>query len=380
MTTPRKSKSLAAVAALSLLLGLGLASPLCAQEDAADPTPTEDTAQPPLPDAKEKNPRRAETFSEALSSAGEDGIAVFCYGPDWNQRSVRMLNKFWQSQELEMATGSAILVAAPYYQVPTPEQEQESNNITSGMPAPPFGVCPTVMLFNKDGVRYANLPGMDYLGDETGALALKNIRDKIEALRAQQKLLQQAENMSGLEKAKILSQVADLPIDAPRNLIDMLKEADPSDQSGLVRRNTYSAKQFLYDQMETTDGFISTDFVPDYNKIKAECMKIVKDETLRPEDRQAAYALLIGQSRRDHVSGKQNIPGKQMKDYISGLAKIDPNTPYGKLSSTLSGLWGNLRVSSETRQAYRDSKKAADRDRREKDREDKKAAKNVNVE
>ena len=372
MTTARRTNksSLASAAALTLLC-LGLAAPMAApaQEEDAEPQPA----------AREQNPRRAATYSEAIANAGDDGVMVFCYGPDWNQRSVRMLKTFWQTKELEMASGSAILVAAPYYQVPTPEQEEESRNITGGMSAPPFGVCPTVMMFDKEGFCYANLPGTDYLGDENGALGMRNISEKLEALHAQQRLLAQAENMSGEAKAKILSDVADLPIKSPRGLVDMIKEADPGDKTGLVRRNTHDAKQFLYEQMETKDGFLAKDFVPDFNKIKTECMKVAKDEALRPEDRQAAYALIIGQARREHVSGKQNIPGKQMKDFINGCAKIDPNTMYGKLSPALVGLWGNLKVSSEARKAYSERKKADDKARKEKEREDKKADKNVKV-
>ena len=373
MTTTRKPNKRSFAGIATALLCLGLAAPLAApaQEEAAEPQQQ--------PAAQEKNPRRAASYSEAIAAAGDDGVMVFCYGPDWNQRSVRMLKKFWQSSELEQVSGKAILVAAPYYQAPTAEEEAESRNITGGMPAPPFGVCPTVMMFDKDGFCYANLPGTDYLGDESGALGMKNIAQKLEALHARQRLLAQAESMSGEAKAKILNDVADLPIKNPRGLVDMIREADPSDKTGLVRRNTHDAKQFLYDQMETKDGFLAKDFVPDFNKIKTECMKVAKDEALRPEDRQAAYALIIGQARREHVSGKQNIPGKQMKDFINGCAKIDPNTMYGKLSPALVGLWGNLKVSAEARKAYSERKKADDKARKEKEREDKKADKNVKM-
>lgn len=372
MTTSKNPSKVFSAAAVAALLCLGFV-PASAQEEppAADSQPA--SAEAPQ---QKSNPRRAETYRDALNAAGNDGIAVFCYGPDWNQRSVRMLKKFWQTKELEEATGKAILVAAPYYQIATPEQEEESRNITGGMPAPPFGVCPTVMLFDKDGFMYANLPGTDYLGDETGQLGMKNIREKIDALRQRQQLLHQAENASGEAKARLLSQVADLPIKAPSGLVERIIEADPNDKTGLVRRNMHNAKQFLYDQMETKDGFLAKDFEPDYEKIKAACMKIVKDEALRTEDRQAAYALIIGQTRRERISGKQ------MKDFINACGKIDPNTQYGKLSPALAGLWGNLnfRVSASERKEMRDREKAKEKDRREKEREDKKAARNVNVE
>ena len=375
MTTARRTNKLI-VRTAAALLWLGLAVPLATAQDEGEAEPAAAEEQPAANTAP-KNPRRAATYSEALDAAGEDGVIVFCYGPDWNQRSLRMVKSFWQRKEVEEASGNAILVAAPYYQHPTEEEASESQNITSGMPAPPFGVCPTVMMFDKSGTCYANLPGKDYLGDENGDVGIKNIAEKLAALHKQQELLAQAESMSGPEKAKILGQVADLPIKKPQGIVEMIKEADPGDSTGQVRRNTHDAKQFLYQQMETTDGFLAKDFVPDYNKIKTECMKVVKDEALRPEDRQAAYALIIGQARREHVSGKQNIPGKQMKDFINGCAKIGPDTMYGKLSPALVGLWGNLRVSAEARKAYSERRKADEKARKEKEREDKKADKNV---
>ena len=369
ITIRRPNKALAAAIALLCMSLL----PAAAQDE---PTAADEQAAADAPIAPKKNPRRAASFSEAIGMAGDDGVAVFCYGPDWNQRSVRMIKKFWETQALEQATGNAILVAAPYYQDPTEEQAQESSSITGGMPAPPHGVCPTVMLFNKDGFMYANLPGTDYLGDEEGQLAMKNIRERINALHHQQKLLQQAENQSGAEKAKTLNQIAELPIKCSYNLTEMIREADPNDQTGLVRRNSHSALQFLYEMMETKDGFLSKDFKPDYEKIKRECMKIVKDEALRTEDRQAAYALIIGQTRRERISGKPQ------KDFIGAFGKIDPNTPYGKLSSTLSNLWGNknFRMTADQRRNERKKAQNEDKKRKDKERNDKKADKNVNVE
>lgn len=362
------------------LLGAALSAP--AQEEAEpeisdEPAATEaEPAEPATPPAPPRNPRRAASFSEALSEAGDDGVAVFCYGPDWNKRSLRMLKSFWQTPEAEAATGNAILVAVPYYESPTFEQAAESENAASGMNPPPFGVCPTVMLFTKDGTRYANLPGTDFLGTEDSMeIGYKNLREKIAALRKQQELLKQAENASGAEKAKLLSAVADLPIEAPRGLVERIKEADPSDTSGMVRRNTFSALAFLYEQMDTKDGFLKPDFVPDYKKMQDACMKVIKDEALRPMDRQAAYLLLIGQSRREE------IPPAKLKGLINACAKIDPQTRYGRLSPPLATNWGNIKHTrtAEEKREIRKKEREQDKARRDKARDEKRAAKGAEV-
>ena len=381
MIIARNHPNLLSRSVLTALLGLCLCFPAAPAQEEEDPAPaaeSEETAQqdtapePQTPAEPKKNPRRANTYYEALQAAGDDGVAIYCYGPDWNQRSVRMLKDFWETPEAEKACGEAIMVAVPIYQEPTPEQLEESETKGSGMPTPPFGVCPTVMLITRDGEMYANLPGMDYL---EGPAAYRNIEEKIGALRERIQLAKQAETLSGAERAQVINKIIELPIITPRGLVELIREADPNDNTGLVRRNTHDALQFLYSQMGTKDGFLSPDFEPDFKKMQVECMKIVKDTALRPLDRQMAYALLIGQTRRERISGKH------IKDLIAACQKIDPTTPYGKLTPTLSTLWGNLnfRMTADERRAANKKERENDKKRREKDNEDKKASKNVKI-
>ncbi|MGN0837023.1 MAG: hypothetical protein ACI4OS_06235, partial [Akkermansia sp.] len=110
--------------------------------------------------------QRVDSYDEALSQAGDDGVIVYCYGPDWNKRSVRMLDSFWKSPELEAAAGDAKLVAIPFYQGEDPTDKAKS--IKGAYKGPSFGVCPTVALIDAQGNVYAELPGTDYLADGKG--------------------------------------------------------------------------------------------------------------------------------------------------------------------------------------------------------------------
>ena len=327
--------------------------------------------QPGMP----KNPRRPETFQEALNAAGDDGVIVFCYGPDWNQRSVRMLQSFWNKSELEKATGQAMLVAVPVYESPTEKQADEARRISDGMPAIPFNVCPTIMMVDKNGAMYANLPGMDFLGNENGAAALKNIANKLALHRKMLELLNKANSLQGEEKARVLGEIGELPIEKPDNLLDSLKNADPQDKTGLVRRNEYSALQFLYKQMDTKDGFLKSDFHTTLNDLMVEGMKVVNDTALRPEDRQAAYCLLIGQARREEGGSKR------MKDMIKASREIDPNSFYGRTMQRLAQLWSGERAneSPDERRARRTKGKDEEKARRQRDREVKKTERNTSV-
>ena len=345
---------------------------------------TAETTPAAAPEAP-SNPRRAKTFAEALEAAGDDGVVVFCYGPDWNARSTRMLKSFWETPAAEEAAGNAIMVALPYYDNPTPEQEEESSSISQGIQFPRtlelplrtagFHICPDVLMFNKEGTLYANLPGSDYLGDEKGELGLKNMRERIAALRKQVELLRKAESQSGVEKARTLSQTADLGIAAPADLLEQLQEADPSDESGMIRRHTFDSLQFLYNQMDTKDGFLKNDLVIDFKKLQDDCMKVIKDEAIKPIDRQAVYLLLIGQSRRE------GITGKRLKDLMTACMKLDPQSPYGKIMPSLIETWGNAKSTqtSDDRRAQRQRDKEKAKERKAKEKEMKRAEKNAEV-
>ena len=300
--------------------------------------------------------QRAESYHDALSKAGSDGVIAYCYGPDWNRRSVMLLNSFWKSAKTEEAAGNAVLVAVPFYENKNSEEAAQNEHIGS------------VMFFDKSGRMYASMQGSDYLGSDPACTeGVKNIQKYLQALRTQQQLMDKAETATGEEKAKLLAQVADLPIQAPDGLLNQLKEADPKDKLGYIRRLEFNARAFMYDQLDTKDGFIHPDFEADFTKMTKDCEKVFKDEALRSRDRQAVYNLYIGQSRREHIQGNK------LKGLIRKVSKLDPNTDYGQLSPTLMNLWGNLKhkTSPQERRAERAKKKAKDKEKRDKKRKEK---------
>ncbi len=320
--------------------------------------------------------QRVASYSEALEKAGPDGIVAYCYGPDWNQRSVRMLKSFWESAATEEAAGNAAMVAVPFFEDNTAKGADEAAGIRGGMKSPPFNVCPSVIMMDKDGRVYATLVGSDYLGDEKGELGAQNIKAKLEEFRKQQELLAKAEGLAGVEKAKVLMEITNLSITAPQGLLEAVELADPSDKTGATRRLKHSALKFMYKQLDTTDGFLKPDYVPDFDAIKEECFKIVEDEAYLPVDRQAAYNLFLGEARR------QNIPNGQLKGHIRKNMKIDETTWYGKACAYIAEKWttGSNRLTPEQRKAQREAKKQAAKDKRDKRRRDAKADREIDIE
>lgn len=321
--------------------------------------------------------QRAETFAEALEKAGSDGVIAYCYGPDWNARSVQLLKTFWQTPAAEEAAGNAVMVAVPFYERNDAKGAENAAQIRGNMPGPPFSVCPTVMFFDKNGKKYADFQGSDYLGtDDECTEGLKNIRMYLDALRKQQELLAKAEPLVGMEKAKVLVEIGKLPIPTPGDYLQQLELADPTDKLGGIRRAKFNALQFMYKQLDTPDGFIKPDFEADYDQMKKDCMAIFEDEAYTTRDRQAVLNLFIGQSRREAIQPNQ------LKGYIKKVHKADPQTDYGQLSPTLVNLWGNLKhkLTPEERKAAREAKRAKAKEKKARKRDERRAKDTIEIE
>jgi hypothetical protein len=269
------------------------------------------------------------------------------------------------------------MVAVPVYERNDAKGAGEAASIRGKMPGPPFSVCPTVMFFDKSGRKYADFQGSDYLGaDDECTEGVKNIAKYIQALRKQQELMAQAEGKVGLEKAKLLVEVGNLPITKPEGFMEQLELADPTDKLGGIRRNKFNALQFMYKQLDTPDGFLKPDFEADYQQMRKDCEEVFKDEAIRNRDRQAVYNLLIGQSRREAIQANQ------LKGFIKKVNKLDATTDYGQLSPTLVNLWGNLKhkLSPEERKAAREAKRAKAKEKKAKKRDERRAKNTIEIE
>lgn len=318
--------------------------------------------------------QRVKTFSEAKEKAGSDGIVMFCYGPDWNRRSVRMLNEFWKTSGAEQACGNAAMVAVPFYQDPEADKKNEAEDIAAGAPKPPFGVCPAVLLLDKEGKMYAHLVGTDYLGDFQGGLGMRNIRDRLAAFRKRTELMEKAKGLSGQEKAKVLMEVAELPISRPEDLLAMAEQADPTDKTGIVRRLKHDALQFMYGLLDTTDGFLKPGYVADFKKIREETQKVADDAAILPLDRQKALALQVGESRR------QGISGNKLTNITKFMAKIAAGTDFGRLADSIGQKWSVAqKKTAEDKALERIAKREQQKDQNAKKLQERKAEKSIQI-
>lgn len=314
--------------------------------------------------------QRVKTFSDAKKAAGPDGIIVYVYGPDWNTRSNRMLHEFWETAELEQAAGNAVLLALPSYQDDKNKDLDNGLDIKGSLRLPGFGYCPRVVMLDEDGEIYADLHGTDDLGDFKGAEGLANIKKNLDLLRQRNAILEEADHEENEARARLLSKAADLPIKPQSDIIERIRMADPNDKTGCLRRHEFNAREFLYKEMDTKDGFLKPSFVPDLNAIKQHCTRIFSDPAYKVEDRQAAYNLLIGITRQN------GIVAQRLKTLIRANMRIGPETRSGKAGEHILTLWGDAKPDKNAARMRRD-KRAGIREYNKEKREEQRRADKV---
>lgn len=286
----------------------------------------------------------ATNYDEALKNAKSDGVLVYCYGPDWNRRSVIMLEDFWKNPQIEKACGDAVMVAVPYYQRPTDEQQIETNKISGSFQRRKvnnqFRSFPAVCMVGKDGRVYAQLCGTDALGSEKDNYrrGYENIRHHLELYRKQTELLAQAEKAEGLEKARLIGEASTLGIYPPDRAAAQIKALDPQDTLGYVKTLDYDPYSFNMEANAFGGCKQEAEKALSAEKTEKRLQEILQNKTLTPIQKQESYAVYIGRLRKDGNGADRNTLSK----YIKAMGAIDPNSTYGKIVPHLLELWCNV--------------------------------------
>lgn len=292
--------------------------------------------------------QKASTFEDALKKAKADGIVAFCYGPDWNMRSVGMVGTFWKDKRTEKACGDAVMIAIPFYQRPTPSNLKEQNKVQGSFKRVrvnhDFRSFPAVCMMDRTGRVYAQLCGTDDLGtdEDDFAKGIENIAAKLDAFRRQTDLLAQAEKAQGVEKAKLLGQAATLGVYPPEGVAQTIKNLDPQDQSGYYRRLTYNAFHFneRANSFSGSDQDASKAMTPE--QTEKELQTLLNNPVLSNEQKQESYAVYIGRLRK--TKADKAVLMKQIK----AMHDIDPDTMYGRIMPHLLELWCDVPDKSRT--------------------------------
>ena len=133
--------------------------------------------------------------------------------------------------------------------------------------------------------------------------------------------MSKAEAASGVEKARLIADACAVEgIERPNGYRDMVKAADPNDESGMVRRlnfDYYGFSQAYCASAKDGGKELGTE-----GTIKA-MQELLKDPAYTAEQKQAIHAVIIGTLRR---SGASAI---QLRGAVAEMKKLAPDSHLG---------------------------------------------------
>ncbi len=267
--------------------------------------------------------QQAATYEDAAKKAKDDGILIYMYGAGWDKIGEKMLTTLWKSREIDKVAEQAIMLTLPVYQNPTEAEKKHTAKILGNYKLPNgISSYPCILMLDRNGRPYATIQGSDLTASP--AQAVKTIRSNIEKLDQRTKLMQRAERAQGLEKAKLLGQTCDLGIAPPDKVLDMIKQADPEDKSGYVRRLQFSPWA-LGDQIKELDA----------EEAVSRVRRMADDPAYTTYQKQEMYAVLTGKLRR-------NSPAydlKKLRTVFEEMRDLDPESMYGVAAASSIDAW-----------------------------------------
>lgn len=271
----------------------------------------------PLSEARVTTSTTVEQAKDRAAKSKKDYL-VFNYG-EWDPYSSEIYKSCWKStrhldKTLEPST---ILAEATFGDNLTDAQKKAQERKNKGLDKTP-PCLPSVFFFDQDGFHYGTLTGSAVPRDGMQfAEAVAEIQKK---RIKRDEIIKEAQLKRGVERAKIIGSAADIEgIKVSPKILEMIKAADPRDQSGYIRRLTFDIFKF-HDVLKESE-----------EKAFKEMDKVINDEGYSVEQRQMVLGL------KNFVYRKN--PGENAKliaDNYRKMYELGPDTIIGK--SGLKGL------------------------------------------
>ena len=319
-----------------LALAVGMAG---CHEQKKEAPPVE--PQPPTaPAAGAPSPNQAENFTKAMEAVTDDGYIAFAYAADWDRYSESFAKAWITNADIQKAAGSARLLLAPVYQNVTDKVKKEQEAFWGPIPEKNRGfhdeTYPAIMFFDKDGRHYADVYGPDMLTRPVADIAA-DVAGKLELLHQQEALLKKSAAASGAEAAKYLGDAATMEgINRPDKVAEKLKELDPEDESGYVRRVTFDGLAFAGEKRKQVADCSSKEarWAAIQDVIK-EVEGKLEDNAYTAVQKQEMCAAVIGVLHRDGgYKGSLQIPR-----WCKRMAELDPESLLGRSAKVVPDVW-----------------------------------------
>lgn len=275
-----------------------------------------------------------DTQEKAAENATDDGYILFVYGKGWDRYSEDLCKKVIAAPEISEAAGNAALILTPFYQYATPEDKEAQRAVWGALAEPAahsMETYPSLLMYDKGGFLYGRVQGPVLLRGTMAEIAAE-VKAKLEAKHKQEEIMKRAEAASGVEAAKLIAEAWAVPgIEPPKNYRNLVKAADPNDESGMVRRLHFDGWGLAQKYCgKKSDGGLELGDEATIAKMK----EFMKDPAYTPEQRQTFYAIIIG------VLNRGGGNAMQIKGYANEMKRLNPESNLGISADQVIKIWG----------------------------------------
>lgn len=275
------------------------------------------------------------TQDQAAQNATDDGYILVVYAKGWDRFSEALCKKVIASPELNKAAGNAALILTPFYQYANGEEKSAQRAVWGALAEPAahsMETYPSLLMYDKEGFLYGRVQGPVLLRGTMQEIA-DEVKAKLDAKHRQEEIMKRAHAASGVEKAQLIAEAWGIQgIEPPRNYRDLVKSADPNDESGMVRRLLFDPWAMAQKYCgKKSDGGLE---MSDQETIDA-MREFLRDPAYTPEQKQAFYAVIIGVTRRGGGGALK------IKEYAIEMKRLNPESNLGVTSDQIIKLWAS---------------------------------------
>ena len=275
------------------------------------------------------------TQDQAAQNATDDGYILVVYAKGWDRFSEALCKKVIASPELNKAAGNAALILTPFYQYANGEERSAQRAVWGALAEPAahsMETYPSLLMYDKEGFLYGRVQGPVLLRGTMQEIA-DEVKAKLDAKHRQEEIMKRAHAASGVEKAQLIAEAWGIQgIEPPRNYRDLVKSADPNDESGMVRRLHFDPWAMAQKYCgKKSDGGLE---MSDQETIDT-MREFLRDPAYTPEQKQAFYAVIIGVTRRGGGGALK------IKEYAIEMKRLNPESNLGVTSDQIIKLWAS---------------------------------------
>lgn len=280
----------------------------------------------------------AENYEAAKELVQDDGYLLFAYAEDWDTYSKRVCDRLMAAEAVKLAAGQAVFMRVPIPNVLTDERKAANKERFGPLQVADAPDYPAILMLDRNGRHYATITGpfMHKAANKKMAAKVAGlIAERRCAQRQQADLLAQAEKAKGVEKARLIGAAAQVPginpVDKIGKIINQIKQLDPQDESGYVRK--------LRAPMDFVGEIVGIERSKEPDKgweaAYAKVEEYLKDPIYSKLQQQALHALAVGLLHRH--GGPRRV--EEMLSHTRAIATLEPDNYLGKSAALAEREW-----------------------------------------